>query len=86
MIITVEREFASGGREIGRRLAEKLGLAYLDREILLEVQKKTSLALEYIEEASEKKPSSLLPIHYAISFHSYLDPNVEPAKSRMISF
>ena len=32
-IITVSREFGSGGRELGKRLADSLGFNYLDREI-----------------------------------------------------
>ena len=33
-IITIGREFGSGGREIGRELSESLGFAYYDRELL----------------------------------------------------
>ena len=36
-IITIGREFGSGGRELGRRLAENLGYAYYDQEILEEI-------------------------------------------------
>ena len=36
-IITVGREFGSGGREIGRKLAEKLRFAYYDHEIVVEI-------------------------------------------------
>ena len=31
MIVTIDREFGSGGRELGRRLAEALGIAYYDK-------------------------------------------------------
>ena len=41
-IITVGREFGSGGREIGRRIAEELQIAYYDQEIITEVAKKNS--------------------------------------------
>ena len=41
LIITVGREFGSGGRELGRRIADELGIAYYDREILLEIEKET---------------------------------------------
>lgn len=64
MIITIDREFGSGGRELGRRLAEALGIAYYDKEILEEIAKKTPYCLDYIESVSESKPVSLLPIHY----------------------
>ena len=36
-IITIGREFGSGGRELGRRLPEKLGFAYYDQEIISEI-------------------------------------------------
>lgn len=38
-IITVGREFGSGGREIGRRIAEELQIAYYDQEIITEIAK-----------------------------------------------
>ena len=47
-IITVGREFGSGGREIGRKLAEKLRCAEYDHEIGVEIAKRTGLATEYI--------------------------------------
>ena len=40
-IITVGREFGSGGRELGRRLAEELGIEYYDKEIIAEISKHT---------------------------------------------
>lgn len=36
-IITVSREFGSGGREIGKRLADEMGIAYYDKEIISEI-------------------------------------------------
>ena len=39
-IITMEREFASGGNEIGRRVAKKLGIELYDRNILVEAAKR----------------------------------------------
>ena len=36
-IITIGREFGSGGRELGRRLSELLGVAYYDQEIVREI-------------------------------------------------
>ena len=47
-IITIGREFGSGGREFGRRLAEELGIEYYDKEIITEISKHTSLSEEYI--------------------------------------
>ena len=42
-IITVSREFASGGRELGKRLADALGFAYYDREIVTALAKETGM-------------------------------------------
>ena len=43
-IITVSRQFGSGGREVGKRLAEALGVAYYDREIITAVAQRSGLA------------------------------------------
>ena len=53
-IITVSREFGSGGREVGKRLAEALGVAYYDREIITAVAEKSALDETYVENALEK--------------------------------
>lgn len=67
-IITIGREFGSGGRELGRRLAETLHIEYYDREILTEISKHTSLAEEYIQSVVERNPHGLLPITIGRSF------------------
>ena len=67
-IITISREFGSGGREIGRRLAEKMGIAYYDQEIITELIKRTDFAEEYIRHMDEKAPIPLLPITTARTF------------------
>ena len=61
-IITVGRQFGSGGRELGRRLAEKLGYQYYDKEIITEIAKHTSLSEEYVKNLIECKPCNLYPI------------------------
>ncbi|MBO5340409.1 MAG: cytidylate kinase-like family protein [Oscillospiraceae bacterium] len=67
-IITIGREFGSGGRELGRRLAEELHIEYYDREILGQIAKHTSLAEEYIRNVVEHQPHNLLPITIGRSF------------------
>lgn len=69
-IITISREFGSGGRELGKRLAEKLGIAYYDREIITEIAKQTGLSEQYIQNVSEKgaKPYAF---QFAKSFATY---------------
>ena len=44
-IITIGREFGSGGRELARRLSEELGFAYYDQEILKEIAQRTQLSI-----------------------------------------
>lgn len=52
-IITVSREFGSGGRSIGRQVAKALGYAFYDRELVNEVAKRSGFAPEFIEEYGE---------------------------------
>ena len=61
-IITIGRQFGSGGRELGRRLAEALQIAYYDKEILTEISKRTQLTEEYVHNVVEHHPYPLLPI------------------------
>lgn len=55
-ILTVSREFGSGGRTIGRGVAEKLGIPFYDRELVNKVALETGFCKEYIEEAGEYAP------------------------------
>ncbi len=48
-IITISREFGSGGREIGKRLADTLGFDYYDREIIAEIAKNKGMNERYVE-------------------------------------
>ncbi len=54
-IITISREFGSGGREIGKRLADELNYAYYDREIISAIAKETGLEEDYINDISERR-------------------------------
>ena len=52
-IITISREFGSGGRFIGEEVAKKLGIAYYDKNIINEIAEKSGLYPEYIQENAE---------------------------------
>ena len=54
-VITISREVGSGGRTIGRKLAEKLGVRFSDKELIDELQKKLNLTVDSIEELKGKK-------------------------------
>ena len=55
-IITISREFGSGGRFIGEVVAKKLGIAYYDKNIINEIAEKSGLSPEYIQENAELSP------------------------------
>lgn len=57
-IITISREFGSGGREIGKRLADILGFDYYDREIISEVARIGNFDEKYVEAMGESGYSS----------------------------
>jgi len=52
-IITVSRQFGSGGRIIAQNVAEKLGWKYYDRELIEKIAEKSGMAREFIEERGE---------------------------------
>lgn len=53
-IVTISREFGSGGKEVGKRLADALGYSYYDSEIITLLAKETGMSEEYIKNISEK--------------------------------
>ena len=73
-IITVGREFGSGGRELGKRLADELGIAYYDNEIITQIAERTKMAEGYVQHVMENGPSTLLPITIGRSFYMGGDP------------
>lgn len=60
-IITISREFGSGGRELGKRLAEYLGIPCYDHEIIDLIAEKQGLNREYVARISEKEIRTFYP-------------------------
>ncbi len=60
VIITIGRQFGSGGRYVGRLLAEKLGIPFYDKELLSEAAKQSGICEEIMEDHDEKPTRSLL--------------------------
>ena len=60
IVITIGRQFGSGGRYVGRLLAEKLGVPFYDKELLSEAAKNSGICEEMFEEHDEKPTRSLL--------------------------
>ena len=67
-IITISREFGSGGRELGKRIAEELKIAYYDREIVTAIAKRSELAEDYVGQILENRIMTYYPITVASSF------------------
>ncbi len=59
-IITISREYASGGREIGRKLAQEYGIPFYDSELISRAAKESGFAEEAFERTEEKATNSLL--------------------------
>jgi cytidylate kinase len=59
-IITINREFCSGGRLVGKRVSDALSIPYYDRELITLAAEKSGLAPEYIEKAESLPTSSFL--------------------------
>ena len=57
--IVIGRQFGCGGRDIGKMVADALGVAYYDSELLIETAKNSGVAREYFESKDEKTPSFL---------------------------
>ena len=56
-IITISREFGSGGRTIGREVAQRLGIPFYDKELVEQVALASGFAPQYVEEHGEHAPS-----------------------------
>ena len=60
VIITIGRQFGSGGREVGRKVASSLGIPFYDKELLAIAAKESGLSAQFLEDYDEKPTNSLL--------------------------
>ncbi len=67
-IVTIGRQFCSGGSEIGKKLAEKLEIPYYDKVIMEHAAEKHGFSEDYVKELEEKHSNSFL---YSLSAYSY---------------
>ena len=67
-IITISRQFGSGGRELGKRMADVLGWDYYDREIIEKLSSDEGLDKEYINHVLTNHEWNTLPITFRSSF------------------
>lgn len=70
-IITISREFGSGGREVGKRLSDQLNIPYFDREILDELSQRLNMDSAYLEKLTTEKHPFTHTLHFSRSFRAY---------------
>ena len=75
-IITISREFGSGGRFFGEEVAKKLGISYYDKNIIGQIAEKSGLSPECIQENAELSPKKGL-FAYAFSGRDITGKSVE---------
>lgn len=59
IILTIGRQFGSGGREIGQKLSQALGISYYDKELMTVAAEESGLCKEFFEKADEQASSGL---------------------------
>lgn len=77
-VITISREFGSGGHSIGKIVAEILGISFYDQELLEKIAEETGFSKEFIEEAAEystAKNSLLFNVVMNRSLHGRTEPS-----------
>ncbi len=72
-IITISREFGSGGRTIGRKVAEALGIPFYDKELVDQIALESGFAPKFVEEHGEHAPGKSL---FSYAFASQGVPGV----------
>ena len=75
-VITIGRQMGSGGRLLGRILADRLGIAFYDRELLMQAARDSGLSPEFFEQKDERRPqlfSGLFSINMGLSPITWFD-------------
>ena len=79
-VITIGRQYGSGGSELGQILADKLGYAFYDKEIIEMTAGTTGYSSNYVGEHQESLTNSLL---YDLVNHMYTFPETESPKDKI---
>ena len=75
-VVSISREFGSGGRFIGEEVAKKLGISYYDKDIIGQIAEKSGFSPEYIQENAELSPKKGL-FAYAFAGRDITGKSVE---------
>ena len=84
-VITISREYGSGGRLIGQALAERLGIDFYDKEIINMLMEESGFTRETVEEWQEKKTSSFLYNLYMSTQERPLSDQIYLAKTKVVN-
>ena len=80
-VITIGREFGSGGRELGVRLANALDFAYYDKEIITAIVNHTDLAEGFVKEVVEGKSARYFPLNIGQSMNINVEYQIHQMQS-----
>lgn len=69
LVITISRQYGTGGREIGHKLALRLGISFLDRELITRAAKKSGFSEELFEQLDKRATNSFLYSAHHVRFH-----------------
>ena len=72
LIVTISRQFGSGGKEIGRKLAEKMHVPFYDKTSIIQISKERGITQELLTEAEERSNDSLI---YSLAMKQYVSKN-----------
>ena len=66
-VITINREVGSGGRTVGRMLAQRLGVPFYDKALINALTEMYHLSVEEIEELKDGEPLALTPVVFSVA-------------------
>ena len=69
--VTIGRQYGSGGHDIGKELAQQMGVSFYDRKLITESAKRSGLSDEIFEQREERMPGTL---RYALTFGATFSP------------
>ena len=81
IVIAIGREFGSGGREIARKVAEKLGIKIYDKELIALIAKNSGMSEEVLHDVDETATNSFL---YALSSGAFSGAPIVNSGSAML--
>ncbi len=74
-VITISRQFGSGGRELGKRLAQELGYDYYDKEIIDAIAKNKNLDKDFVEKSLSSAALKAIPVSFGRTIISTYSPS-----------